>query len=192
MDWTILNFGLAVAINAVLAVIMWQVMGARRAMVWVLAIVLVLAVAVGCGAPVINGSGLSWDNSGWINAQNQKTQRERIQANRDVRVAEEWNGTMQIVGTTALQIGAVCVGLWAAAKTLPAIFGSLATMFAAWAARPHRPVAQPPPVIVMMAAPELAAAPEARLELSKDEGWVIVNPRTQTVKLLEDHTRRRA
>ncbi len=157
---------------------------------WVLAIVFVLAVAVGCGAPVINGSGLSWDNSGWVNAQNQRTERERIQANRDVRVAEEWNGTMQIVGTTLAQVGAVCVGLWAASKTIPAVFGSLATMFTAWAARPHRPVA-PPPVIVMMAAPELAAAPEARLEWSRDDqAWVIINDRTETVKLLEDRTRR--
>lgn len=155
----------------------------------VLAVVFVLAVAIGCGAPVVNGGGLSWDNSGWINAQNQKTARERIQANRDIRVAEEWNGTMREVGTVVAQVGAVCVGLWAAAKTIPAIFASLATAFAAWAARPHRPAA-PPPTIVMLAAPTLAAAPEARLEWSEDDGaWVIVNDRTQTVKLLlEDHS----
>ena len=107
---------------------------------------------------------------------------ERIQANRDVRVAEEWNATMQIVGQTALQIGAICVGLWAASKVIPAVFASIATMFAAWAARPHRPVAQPPAQIIVMAAPYLESDRTARVEQIEADGyrgWAVLYPRTE-------------
>jgi hypothetical protein len=148
-----------------------------------------------CGAPIIDSGGLSWDNSGWINAQNQKTERERINANRDIRVAEEWNGTMQVVGTTTLQVAAICVGLWAASKTIPAIFASIATMFAAWAARPHRPAA-PANITVNItyqqalaaARPILLAQPDARLEWVEEDdvtGWAIINERFGTLRPLE-------
>jgi hypothetical protein len=162
----------------------------------VLGAMLVGFVVVGFGGvPNVSSIGLTWDNSGWINAQNQKTERERINANRDIRVAEEWNATMQIVGTTTLQVAAICVGLWAASKTIPAIFASIAAMFAAWAARPHRPQA-PPQQIIVMAAPMLSAEPSATVEWVEEadyRGWALVNPRTQTLQPLQltDSQRRR-
>jgi hypothetical protein len=82
-----------------------------------------------------------------------------------------------------LQVAAICVGLYAASKTIPAIFASIAAMFAAWAARPHRPQA-PPQQIIVMAAPMLSAEPSATVEWVEEadySGWALVNPRTQTL-----------
>lgn len=148
----------------------------------------VLAITVGvaaCGAPVINSSGLSWDNSLWANREAQRTERERIQANRDIRIEAQRSETMQAfleVAGKALIVGAIVFGL---AKALPPMVASLAAAFAAWAARPHRPVA-PPPQIIVMAAPYLEAMRGGRLEYDPADGWMVVSDATQTVKLLED------
>lgn len=156
----------------------------------VLAVCLIIFASFSFGAPVLSGAGLSWDNSAWINQETQRTERERIQAARDIRIEQERGEAVQAFVTEAgraLVIVAVVVG---AAKTLPPIVASLATAiasaFAAWAARPHRPAA-PPATVVMLAAPTLQAEPQARLEWSEDDGvWVIVNDRTMTVRLLTD------
>lgn len=167
---------------------------------WLLAIAFVLAVAVGCGAPVINSNGLSWDNSAWINAQQQKTERERIQANRDIRIEQERGETVQAfveVAGQALIIVAIVFGM---AKALPPIVASLAAAFAAWAARPHRQAA-PASITVNItyqqaldaARPHLLALPDAKLEWIDGaeidgawvEGWAVVDDEAAIVRPLQ-------
>lgn len=156
----------------------------------------IVAGVAACGAPVINSSGLSWDNSIWTTAQTERTKREQIQADRDVKVAQEWNATMQTVGTTALQVGAVCVGLWTASKALPAIVASIAGAFAAWAARPHRPQQRIEVHLsyddaMRLARPHLAAIPDASVEWVDDvdgnpvNSWAVVSPSMRLIKPLQ-------
>lgn len=162
-----------------------------------LTILLIAACVFGvaaCGAPVFNQHGLSWDNSAAFNREAQRTERERISANRDIRVAEEWNDTMRTVGQAALQVAAICVGLWAASKAIPAIVASLAAAFAAWAARPHRPQPamlpappQPPPHIILMAGPWLEAMRDSHMEYDEQaDAWLIVSDTMRKVHYLTD------
>lgn len=158
-----------------------------RAFVLLLAVLAIVVGVAACGAPVINSSGLSWDNSLWANREAQRTERERLRLAAETRRAIEREETARIMSDNMMTtfqwlavVGGIVGGLavvgWATQRSV-----------AAWAARPHRPVVQPPAQIVVMAAPELAAAPEARLEWSDDDGaWVIVNDRTMTVRLLTD------
>lgn len=138
------------------------------------------------GAPVITGGGLAWDNSAWMNREAQRTERERIQANRDIAIERERGETVQAfveVAGQALIIVAIVAGL---SRALPPMVASLAGAFAAWAARPHRPVA-PPQQIIVMAAPYLEAMREARLEYDPRAGaWVVYSDATETVHYLTD------
>jgi hypothetical protein len=147
----------------------------------VLVVAAILFAALAFGAPNVGEFGLSWDNSAALAREAQRTERTRIEAARDIRLEEERGETArQVVGVLAI-VGGIAVAGWTVQRSVTA-----------WAARPHRPVA-PPPVVVMLAAPTLAAEPQARLEWSEDDSaWVIVNERTETVKLLEDRTQRRA
>lgn len=143
------------------------------------ALVLALCVIIGGvligGAPNVAALGLSWDSSAAIarsdarvemNREDNITKREQSENNRIV--AERWATVVGVVGV-------VLALAWAAQRGI-----------VAWAARPHRP-AEVPAMIMMLAAPELAAEPRAWVEWSEEDGsWVIVNPRTETVKLLED------
>lgn len=163
----------------------------------------VLAITVGvaaCGAPVINPSGLSWDNSLWANREAQRTERERIQANRDIRIEAQRSETMQAfleVAGKALIVGAIVFGL---AKALPPMVASLAAAFAAWAARPHRSAGvQQIEVRISyeqaqrLAQPHLAALPAARLEWIDGEeidgawvyGWAVVDDVEEIVRPLQ-------
>lgn len=156
-----------------------------------LAIMAVLIAVVAIGAPVITGDGLAWDSSATIARTNARLEAERVRAAAETRQAIEREETARIMSDNMMAtiqwlavagalVGVVFIAGWAVQRGV-----------AAWAARPHRPVA-PPPIIVMLAAPELAAEPRARLEWSDDDQcWVVVNPRTETVKLLEDHGRPR-
>lgn len=156
-----------------------------------LAMLLALAILIGAvfiGGPVISGSGLSWDNSATIAHTNARLEAERLRQSQETARVREREQTARITSDnmmTTIQwlavagalVGAVFVAGWATQRSV-----------SAWAARPHRPAA-PPATIVMLAAPTLAAAPEARLEWSEeDDAWAIVNDRTQTIKLLEDHS----
>lgn len=165
--------------------------------------VLVLAVTAGvaaCGAPVIDRNGLSWDNSLWANREAQRTERERIQANRDIRIEEQRSETLQAfleAAGKALIVAAIVFGL---AKALPPMVASLAAAFAAWAARPHRPVGvQQIEVRIsyeqaqQLARPHLAALPDARLEWIAGEeidgawvcGWAVVDDVEEIVRPLQ-------
>lgn len=153
--------------------------------------VLVLAITAGvaaCGAPVLNSSGLSWDNSLWANREAQRTERERLRLAAETRQAMEREETARIMSDnmmTTLQwfvVGGVVVGAiglagWATQRSV-----------AAWAARPHRPAA-PPQQIIVMAHPHLMAqGPDARLEWVEEDdyrGWAIVNDRLLTVRPLQ-------
>lgn len=145
-----------------------------------LAVALVMAVGVvlagfAIGGPNIAAIGLSWDSSAAIartNARVEMNLQDNITRRRD---SDNWHATAQQVAMVAGAVGVVLAVGWAAQRSVTA-----------WAARPHRSAA-PPATIVMLAAPTLAAAPEARLEWSEEDGaWVIVNDRTQTIKLLEN------
>lgn len=158
----------------------------------VLAVAIVLAIAAGCGAPVLNSKGLSWDTSAWTNAQNQRTERERIQANRDIRIAEERGKTTEFVVGMLARALVIVAAVFAAAKSIPPVFGSLATAFAAWAARPHR--SQRIEVHItyeqarQIAQPHLLALPGSHLEWLDEEdicGWAVVDDRLQIVKPLQ-------
>lgn len=162
----------------------------------VLSVFMILFASFAFGAPVLTANGLSWDNSTWTTAQIEKTKREQIQATRDIRVAEEWNATMQVVGTTALKIAAVCFGAWAASKALPAIVASIVGAFAAWAARPHRPQQRIEVHLsyddaMRLARPHLAAIPDATVEwIDEADGkpinsWAVVSPSHRLIKRLQ-------
>ena len=171
-----------------------------RAFLLALSVLAITAGVAACGAPVINSSGLSWDNSAWINAQNEKTERERIQANRDIRIEEQRSETTQAfleVAGKALIVVAIVFGM---AKTLPPIVASIATAFAAWAARPHRSAGvQQIEVRISyeqaqrLAQPHLAALPAARLEWIDGEeidgawvyGWAVVDDVEEIVRPLQ-------
>ena len=163
----------------------------------------VLAIMIGvaaCGAPIINSNGLSWDNSAWINREAQRTERERIQANRDIRIEAQRSETMQQFTTVAGQALIVAAIVFGMAKTLPPIVASLTTAFAAWAARPHRSAGvQQIEVRISyeqaqrLAQPHLAALPAARLEWIDGEeidgawvcGWAVVDDVEEIVRPLQ-------
>lgn len=170
----------------------------------VIGVAAILFASFAFGAPVLTGDGLSWDNSGWINRETQRTERERIQANRDIRIEQERGKTVQafvaVAGQT-LVIVAVAVGV---AKALPPIVASIATAiasaFAAWAARPHRPAAVQRIEVHMsfeqarlLAQPHLRALPGSRLEWIDGEeidgawvqGWSVVDDARAIVRPLQ-------
>lgn len=165
--------------------------------------VLVLAITAGvaaCGAPVIDRNGLSWDNSLWANREAQRTERERIQANRDIRIEAQRSETMQAfveAAGKALIVTAIVFGM---AKALPPIASSLATAFAAWAARPHRTAGvQQIEVRISyeqaqrLAQPHLAALPGSQMEWIDGawidgawvEGWAVVDDEREIVRPLQ-------
>lgn len=147
--------------------------------------VLVLAITAGvaaCGAPVLNSSGLSWDNSLWANREAQRTERERLRLAAETRQAMEREETARIMSDnmmTTLQwlavtggiVGGLAVAGWATQRSV-----------AAWAARPHRPAAPPPAQIIVMAAPYLESDRTARVEQIEADGyrgWAVLYPRTE-------------
>jgi hypothetical protein len=166
-------------------------------------LLLVLAIMIGvaaCGAPVIDRNGLSWDNSLWANREAQRTERERIQANRDIRIEAQRSETMQAFLETAGKALIVAAIVFGMAKALPPIVASLATAFAAWAARPHRTAGvQQIEVRISyeqaqrLAQPHLAALPDARLEWIDGAeidgvwvaGWAVVDDVEEIVRPLQ-------
>lgn len=171
---------------------------------WVvgLAALLLLFAALAFGAPNIGADGLWWDNSAAIARTDARVEMNYQDNLTRRRESDNWHETTQIVGTTALQVAVICVGLWAAAKALPPIFASLATAFAAWAARPHRPAATNIHLRISydqaqrLAQPHLLAMPGSRLEWIDGEyidgafvkGWAVVDDEREIVRplLLED------
>lgn len=144
----------------------------------VLGVGLILFAALAFGAPLVSGDGLAWDNSAAIartNARVEMNRQDNITARQE---SENWHATAQQAAVVGGIVGVIGLLGWTVQRSI-----------AAWAARPHRPVAPAPSqVIVMLAAPELAAAPEAYLGYNEDnDTWAVVNPRTGSVKLLEDH-----
>lgn len=148
-------------------------------------ILLVLAILIGSvlvGGPVLSSTGLSWDNSAAINREAQRTERTRIEAARDVRIAEERGETTRQFAVMLAIVGGVVAVAWATTRSIQAV-----------AARPHRPVVVPPQII-MVAQPILDAELSARLEWVDErdfQGWAIINPRTQERLLIEDKQARR-
>lgn len=133
------------------------------------------------GEPVLSGAGLSWDNSATFAREAARTERNYQDNLTRRRESDNWHDSLQELATVAGVVGVVLALGWTVQRSV-----------AAWAARPHRPVA-PPATVVMLAAPTLQAEPLARLEWSDEDGaWVIVNDRTMTVRLLEDRQHRQA
>ncbi len=155
-----------------------------------LAIMAVLIAVVAIGAPVITGDGLAWDNSTAIARTNARLEAERVRAAAETRQAIEREETARIMSDNMMAtiqwlavagalVAVVFIAGWAVQRSV-----------SAWAARPHRPMAPvPSQIIVMLATPELEAAPEAYLGYNDDDDtWAVVNPRTGVVKLLEDRS----
>lgn len=141
----------------------------------VLAALLIVFASMALGAPIISGDGLAWDTSAAINREAQRTQRNLQDNLTRRRESDNWHATAQQWAVVAAAVGGLAALGWTVQRSV-----------AAWAARPHRPVA-PPATVVMLAAPTLQAEPQARLEWSDEDGaWVIVNDRTMTVRLLTD------
>lgn len=147
----------------------------------VLMVAAILFAALAFGAPNVGAFGLAWDNSAAIARTNARIEMNR-QDNITARLeSENWHETAQQVAVVGGIVGVVGLVVWAVQRSVQA-----------WAARPHRPAPAPSQVIVMLAAPELAAAPEAYLGYNEDnDTWAVVNPRTGSVKLLEDRSRPR-
>lgn len=146
------------------------------------AAVVILFAALAFGAPILSSAGLSWDNSAAIAREEQRTERTRINAQRDVRVAEEQGETARQVAIAVAVVGAFGAAAWATTRSVEA-----------WAARPHRPQAQaypqlqPPQHIIVMARPHLAAMRDARLVFDDQAGaWVVVSDVTETAHYLTD------
>ncbi len=144
--------------------------------VGVLVVAAILFAALAFGAPNVDAFGLAWDNSAAIartNAQIEMNRQDNITARLE---SENWHATAQQVAVVGGIVGVVALFGWTVQR-----------IGVAWAARPHRPAPSPSQVIVMLAAPELEAAPEAYLGYNEDnDTWAVVNPRTGSVKLLEE------
>lgn len=152
------------------------------AVVAVLAIGVVLAAALFIGGPVITESGLSWDNSATIARENARLEAERLRTQAETRQAQEreetarimsdnMRDTMQWLVVGGVVVGAIALAGWAVQRSVTA-----------WAARPHRPVAQPPAQIIVMAAPYLESDRTARVERIEADGyrgWAVLYPRTE-------------
>lgn len=170
----------------------------------VLIVAAILLASFAFGAPVLSNDGLSWDNSGWINRETQRTERERIQANRDIRIEQERGETVQAFVAVAGQTLVIVAVAMGAAKALPpivaSIAGAIASAFAAWAARPHRPAAVQRIEVRMsfeqarlLAQPHLRALPGSRLEWIDGEeidgawvqGWSVVDDAREIVRPLQ-------
>ena len=157
----------------------------------------IVAGVAACGAPVINSSGLSWDNSIWTNAQNQRTERERLRLNAETRQAIEREETARIMSDNMMLtiqwiavsgsiVGALAIVGWTVQRSV-----------AAWSVRPHRPQQQRIEVhlsyddAVRLARPHLAALPDAQVEWIDDVdgehigGWAVVSPSLRIVKPLQ-------
>ncbi|MBP8292785.1 MAG: hypothetical protein KAX65_08425, partial [Caldilineaceae bacterium] len=77
-----------------------------------LAIMVVFIAAMAIGGPVITSGGLSWDNSSALTRERERTERARIQANRDVQIEEERSETArQVAGALAI-VGGIAVAGW--------------------------------------------------------------------------------
>lgn len=147
------------------------------------AAVVILFAALAFGAPILSSAGLSWDNSAAIAREEQRTERTRINAQRDVRVAEEQGETARQVAVALAVVGAFGAAAWATTRSVEA-----------WAARPHRPQAQtypqlqpPPQHIIVMARPYMAAMRDARLLFDDEAGaWAVVSDVTETAHYLTD------
>ena len=92
-----------------------------------------------------------------------QTERTRIEANRDALLAESRERTTEAVAP------------WAAGSL---IAFAIAAVLIAWSKRPHRPV---PQHVLMLAAPELAQRPGARLEVVDGEWNVVDDARRELV-----------
>jgi len=168
-----------------------------RAFVLLLAVLAIVVGVAACGAPVINSSGLSWDNSLWANREAQRTERERLRLAAETRQAIEREETARIMSDnmmTTIQwlavtggiVGGLAVAGWATQRSV-----------AAWAARPHRPVATNVNLRITyeqaqrLAQPHLLALPGSRLEWVDGDGWSVVSDELQIIKplLLEDRQR---
>ena len=150
--------------------------------VWIGAIMtmVILLAALTFGAPLINSAGLSWDNSAAIirsnnqvaiNADNNATKRHE---------SDNWHATAQQVAIVAGVVGVVSALAWATQRSVTA-----------WAARPHRPVAEhrqlaaPPSHIVIVAKPWLSAMRDSDLEHTP-RGWAVVSRAQGKIHYLED------
>ncbi len=146
----------------------------------VLGVALILFASAAFGAPVVSSMGLAWDNSAAIARTNARVEMNRQDNITRLQESENWHETAQQAAVIGGVVGVVGLVVWAVQRSVTA-----------WAARPHRPAA-PPAVIVMLAAPELLAAPEAYLGYREDDDtWAVINPRTGIVKRLEDRSRPR-
>lgn len=154
---------------------------------WLTTVTVLLAGAIlagGCGVPNVSGWGLTWDNSVAIERERTKAsinQENNITARHE---SDNWHATAQEWGGVAMVVGVVLGIGWAFVRVAPHI----AAVFVAWSNRPHRPVAQPPQQIIVMAAPMLSAEPSATVEWVEEadyHGWALVNPRAQTLQPLQ-------
>ena len=142
----------------------------------VLGVALILFASAAFGAPVVSSMGLAWDNSAAIARTNARVEMNRQDNITRRQESENWHETAQQAAVIGGVVGVVGLVVWAVQRSVTA-----------WAARPHRPAPAPPQVIVMLAAPELEAAPEAYLGYNDDnKTWAVVNPRTGIVKRLEE------
>ena len=164
---------------------------------------LVLAVTAGvaaCGAPVINSTGLSWDNSLWSNREAQRTERERLRLAAETRQALERERTAQIMSENMMAtlqwlavVGGAVGGLAIAGWTVQ-------RSFAAWSARPHRNAGSQQIEVRIsyeqaqrLAQPHLLALPGSRLEWIDGafvdgawvEGWTVVDDEREIVRPLQ-------
>lgn len=162
-------------------------------------LMLVLSIMIGvaaCGAPIINGSGLSWDNSIWTNAQNQRTERERLRLNAETRQAIEREETARIMSDNMmLTIQWIAVG-GSIVGALAIVGWTVQRSVAAWSVRPHRPQQRIEVHLsyddaVRLARPHLAALPDAQVEWIDDVdgehigGWAVVSRSLRIVKPLQ-------
>ncbi len=162
-------------------------------------LMLVLAIMIGvaaCGAPIINGSGLSWDNSIWTNAQNQRTERERLRLNAETRQAIEREETARIMSDNMmLTIQWIAVG-GSIVGALAIVGWTVQRSVVAWSVRPHRPQQRIEVHLsyddaMRLARPHLAAIPDASVEWVDDvdgnpvNSWAVVSPSMRLIKPLQ-------
>ena len=157
------------------------------------ALVLFAAVVIGTiaiGAPVLSEAGLSWDSSAVISRHDARLEMERVRQTAETarvrereatarEMSENMMVTLQWLAVVGGIVGALAVAGWATARSVEA-----------WAARPHRPVAAaalPPPQIIVLAQPYLAAMRDAQLEYDARAGaWVVYSDVTETAHYLTD------
>ena len=150
--------------------------------VWVGAIMamVILLAALTFGAPLINSGGLSWDNSAAIARFNAKVEVDRQHEITRRIESDNLHATAQQVAIVAGVVGVIGALAWATQRSVTA-----------WAARPHRPVAEhrqlaaPPSHIIIVAKPWLSAMRDSDLE-NTPRGWAVVSRSQGQIHYLED------